>query len=169
MLPELRIDVFGETVVRRRLLRLADRMTDQSEGFREVVRILRGAVEENFRTRGASSGVRWPDLDEQYAARTHRSPSERILRLTERLYGSLVGAAPGASSARGLGGRFIAGAGDHIEEIRPDSLRWGSRVPYGVFHQSTAPRTKIPYRPPVRLQERQKREITKALQRAMMQ
>jgi phage gpG-like protein len=87
MLPELRIDVFGETVVRRRLLRLADRMTDQSEGFREVVRILRGAVEENFRTRGASSGVRWPDLDEQYAARTHRSPSERILRLTERLYG----------------------------------------------------------------------------------
>jgi hypothetical protein len=91
------------------------------------------------------------------------------LRLTERLYGSLVGAAPGASSARGLGGRFIAGAGDHIEEIRPDSLRWGSRVPYGVFHQSTAPRTKIPYRPPVRLQERQKREITKALQRAMMQ
>jgi phage gpG-like protein len=168
-IPEIDVRVFGEMVIRRRLTRLASRMTDQREGFQQVVRILREATAENFRTRGASGGVRWPDLNEEYAARTNRSVGERILRLTERLYGSLVGAAPGATAARGLSGRFIAGGADHIEEITRDSLRWGSRVEYGVYHQSSAPRKVIPYRPPVRLQERQKREIVRALQRAMME
>jgi phage gpG-like protein len=42
-------------------------------------------------------------------------------------------------------------------------------VPYGRFHQSSAPRTKIPYRPPVKLNERRKREIAKAMQRALVE
>jgi phage gpG-like protein len=167
--PMIDVRVFGEVIIRRRLLRLASRLTDQREGFQDVVRVLREATAENFRTRGVSGGVRWPDLNEEYAARTHRSVGQRILRLTERLYGSLVGAGPGSTAARGISGRFVTGASDHIEEITVDSLRWGSSVPYGVYHQSSAPRSKIPYRPPVRLQERQKREIVRALQRAMME
>jgi phage gpG-like protein len=56
-----------------------------------------------------------------------------------------------------------------VEEVGPDRLVWGSRVPYGVYHQSSAPRTKIPYRPPVKLNERRKREIAKAMQRALVE
>jgi phage gpG-like protein len=48
-------------------------------------------------------------------------------------------------------------------------MRWGSRVPYGVYHQSSAPRSKIPYRPPVRLSQRRRQEVVKALQRAIVE
>jgi hypothetical protein len=169
-LLDLDVRVFGETVIRRRYLRLAANASDASEGFRDVVRVLREATEENFATRGVSGGSRWRDLKPATIARKRRLGLDlRILRETGRLYGSLIGAQAGTGRARSdIGGRFIPGAGDHIEEIGPDSLRWGSRVPYGIYHQSNAPRSRIPYRPPVKLNERRKREAAKALQRAML-
>ena len=36
--------------------------------------------------------------------------------------------------------------GEAISEIKPTSLRIGTRVPYGIYHQSDKPRTKIPLR-----------------------
>jgi phage gpG-like protein len=69
--PMIDVRVFGEVIIRRRLLRLASRMTDQREGFQDVVRVLREATAENFRTRGVSGGVRWPDHNEEYSAPTH--------------------------------------------------------------------------------------------------
>jgi phage gpG-like protein len=168
---ELAIRVFGEEIIRRRFLRFARRAEDSSEGFREVVRILRESVVENFATRGVAGGSRWRDLlPATIAAKRRKGLDPRILRATGRLYGSLVG--PEASTGRArhdLSGAFIPGGRDHIEEIGPTSMRWGSRVPYGVFHQSSAPRRVIPYRPPVSLTDRRKREITKALQRSMVE
>lgn len=168
---ELDIRVFGEQIIRRRFLRLADRLADASPGFRQVAAILRDATAENFATRGVSGGSRWRDLKpETIAAKRRKGQDLRILRATGRLYGSLVG--PEASTGRArhdISGAFIPGGRDHVEEIGPDSMRWGSRVPYGVYHQSSAPRRIIPYRPPVRLNERRKREVVKALQRAMVE
>jgi phage gpG-like protein len=161
--------VFGEKIVTRRFVRFQAAALDMSGPLRQVAGILADSTRENFRTRGVSGGSKWRDLNERYAARTGRAPGERILRLTERLYGSLVGAEGATGAARGLSGRFVPGGGEHIEEVTPDSLRWGSSVPYGVYHQSSAPRTKIPYRPPVRLSERHKREVVKVLQRALVE
>lgn len=167
----LHVEVFGETIVRRRFLRFADRAMDMSPAFREVARILRDSTAENFRTRGVSGGSRWRDLKPAtIAAKRRKGHDPRILRATGRLYGSLIGAESATGVARhDLTGRFIPGAKDHVEEVKPDSLRWGSRVEYGVFHQSSAPRRVIPYRPPVRLTERRKREVVKAMQRSLVE
>jgi hypothetical protein len=162
--------VFGEDIVRRRFLRFSRAVSDASGAFGEVAGILSESTKENFDSRGVSGGSRWQDLKPATVARKARLGQDpRILRATGRLYASLVGGDAGTGRARGLGGRFIPGAGDHVEEITPSSLKWGSRVPYGVYHQSSAPRRVIPYRPPVRLNELQRRSVAKALQRAIVE
>ena len=40
-----------------------------------------------------------------------------------------------------------AGSGETIRQINATSMTLGSTVPYGVYHQSTEPRTVMPYRP----------------------
>jgi phage gpG-like protein len=145
--------VFGEEIVNRRLLRFAATTVDASDAFRQIVGILRDATEQNFATRGRSGGSIWRDLSKPYARRTGRRVSERILRLTDRLYDSLVDPTHP----------------EHVEEVGPTQMRWGSRVPYGVYHQSSAPRSRIPYRPPVRLSQRRRQEVVKALQRAIVE
>jgi len=163
---EAEVRVFGEAIVRRRFVRFAQRAVDARPAFRQVVGILRDAVADNFRTRGVAGGSRWRDLAPATRARKRRQGHDpRILRATGRLYNSLVGSGVSQSSM-GVG---VAASVDHIEEISADTLRWGSRVKYGVYHQSSQPRSKIPYRPPVALSQRRKREIAKALQRAIVE
>jgi phage gpG-like protein len=149
---EVDLDVFGETVLRRRLLRFADRGEDMSDAWPEVALTLERAVERNFATRGVAGGHRWPDLDPAYAARTGRAPGESILRLTDRLHGSLVDRVDP----------------EHVYEPGPDGLRWGSRVPYGRYHQSSRPRRVIPFRPPVALDERSARTVVSVLHRRLV-
>jgi phage gpG-like protein len=149
---DVSVQVFGEDVVRRRFLRFADRAEDASEAFRAIVGILERATAANFATRGVAGGSRWRDLKPATRARKRREHLDpRILRATGRLYAS-----------------FFAGP-DHIEEISGDTLRWGSRVGYGKYHQSTRPRRVIPYRPPVRLAEGDKRDVVRELQRAIVE
>jgi phage gpG-like protein len=152
---EVKVSVFGEEILKRRMIRFESGLIDASDALREVVKILRDATAENFATRGVSGGSRWRDLSPAYANRTGRRVNERILRLSDRLFNSLMGVGE-------------PGAGEHVERIGPTSLRWGSRVPYGVYHGSSRPRRVIPYRPPVRLNADRKREIVKVLQAAIV-
>lgn len=145
--------VFGERIVARRFVRFARTAVDASDAFRRIAGILRDATEDNFRTRGVAGGSRWRDLSQPYASRTGRRVDERILRLTDRLYDSLTS----------------EGHAEHVQDIGPTEMRWGSTVPYGKFHQSSRPRRVIPYRPPVRLSQRRRREIAKELQRAIVE
>jgi phage gpG-like protein len=135
--------VFGEDIVRRRFLRFARAVSDASAAFAEIAGLLSEATRENFDTRGVSGGSRWQDLKPATSARKARLGLDpRILRATGRLYASLVGGEGSTGRARG---------------------------PYGVYHQSSAPRRVIPYRPPVRLNELQRRSVAKALQRAIVE
>lgn len=169
--PQIEARVFGEDIVRRRFLRFARAVEDASGAFREVAGILADSTRENFQTRGAAGGSRWRDLAPSTIRRKARLGLDpRILMATGRLYASLVGSEGSTGAARHFAtGRFVGGAGDHVEEITPTSLKWGSRVPYGVYHQSSAPRSRIPYRPPVRLNELRRRQVAKALQRAIVE
>lgn len=147
------IEVFGEPVLRRRLLRMADRMTDAREAFRQVVRILERATRRNFSSRGAYGGSPWPALKPATIARKRRLGQDvRILRATGRLFESLVDSS----------------SSDHVESIGREVLRWGSNVAYGVYHQSRRPRRVIPFRPPVRLPEHDRRSAMRELQRSVM-
>lgn len=147
------IEVHGVPIVRRRLLRFADRAMDATSAWEGVARILRRAVGLNFETYGAYGGSPWRALKPATRARKLREGLDpRILRATGRLFESFVNEA----------------SPDHIYEPGPQEFRWGSRVPYGVYHQSRAPRTKIPYRPPVRLNEVDRRGVVRELQQTMV-
>jgi phage gpG-like protein len=147
------VQVFGEPVIRRRLLRVEHNLLDASEAFARIARILEDAVRKNYYTAGQASGPRWPGLRPATIARKRRLGLDlRILRATHRLMDSLLERTDD----------------EHVEDIGPDSLLWGSTVPYGVYHQSRRPRTVIPFRPPVRLPERHKREAVRELQKFIM-
>lgn len=167
---DLRVEIFGDVVISRRFTRFAENASDQTDTMREVARVLGRATAENFATDGRSGGHPWAPLAASTVARKRRLRLDpRILRATERLYHSLVPAADehGARSTRT--GRFAPGGKDHVENVTRDSLEWGSTVAYGEFHQSRAPRSRLPRRPPVALNGKVKAEITRTVQRGLME
>jgi phage gpG-like protein len=152
------ISLYGETLIRRTLMRWGSG-GDMSQSYREIARMLSDAAERTFLSQGRFGGGSWQRLAESTILRKRRSPdprvranAERIMFATGRLYHSLVDEMNA----------------DHIESIGPDSLRWGSSVPYGVYHHSRAPRSKIPYRPLVKLTPFIRAEIIRELQRSAL-
>lgn len=154
----MRIEVFalGERVFSRDLLRFADNANDLTDQMSEVAVILRQASERQFETEGGYTGEKWPELaDSTQRDRVRHGfpPKHPILVRTHRLMDSLTRAADP----------------EHIEEPSADSLRFGTTVPNAVYHQSSRPRHKIPFRPPVGLTEADKRAIVKTIQAGIMQ
>lgn len=74
----------------------------------------------------------YPDLNSRYKVQKQRAVGfvYPILKLTGRLEGSVT------SDSHP----------DNITRIDPDSLTMGTGVPYGIYHQSDDPRSKIPLR-----------------------
>lgn len=159
------------SVVKRDLLQFGRNLEDVSEGWDEVGDIMRNAVREQFASEGARGGDKWPELAES----------------TKRSRAAMMGLSVRGGGLRDRRGRY-ASAGhpilrvtdelmdsltrkfdpQHVEDASGTSLRFGSTVPYAVFHQSTDPRTRLPRRAPVVLTEGDKRGITKALQKATL-
>lgn len=149
----LRIESYGETVVNRSLLRIAEHFEDPKPALEAVADLLRGDVEEQFDTEGGHASGGWKALSQKRIdekARLGLDP--RILRASGALYESLT---------RKFDPR-------HIERLSGSSLTFGSTVFYGIFHQSSEPRTVIPFRPPIALTEQDKRTMVKAMQRALV-
>lgn len=154
----MRIEVIalGERVFARDLLRFGENAVDLTDQMREVAVLLRQASERQFQTEGAYTGEKWPELalSTQRDRLRHGYPAKHpILVRTHRLIDSLTRSADP----------------DHVEEPSADSLRFGTRVPYAVYHQSSRPRHKIPFRPPVGLTEADKRAIVRVLQAGIME
>lgn len=142
--------------MRRRLLRAADVVSDARPAFRQMVPVLEDAIDQDFETQGVSGGVRWPDLAASTVLRKSRSKDART-----RANASRVLQATGVLRAS-----FKEGAPGHVQKISSTELRWGSSVPYGVYHQSRAPRTVIPHRP-LQLNDLTKRQLVRLLQATM--
>jgi phage gpG-like protein len=168
----IHIEAFGETVVQRDLLRFGHNVVNLKPAMERIGVIMRGAVRQQFLSEGThgsggstfaaaasgatfgSGGVAWEPLAAstvQYKALHGLDP--RILRATTDLYKSLT----------------VKSDAQHIERASEDSLRFGSLVPYAVYHQSSKPRTKIPFRPPVGLSEGDKRAIVAAIHKRAME
>jgi phage gpG-like protein len=167
----IRVAGTNEAIVRRDLLRFGENLTHLRDGFEDVGDIMREAVRQQFATEGRHASGGWPELADSTKANRARelglsvrggalrddrgrfaSAGHPILRVHDDLYNSLVS----KYDKR------------HVERPSDDSLLFGTTVPHAVFHQSTEPRTKIPYRPPVALSQGDKRQITKALQTATL-
>lgn len=143
----------GETIVERRLLRFAENVEHPQAALEVVGDLLRESTQKQFDSEGGYASGGWKDLAQStidQKARLGLDP--HILRATDRLMNSLVH-------------KFDP---DHIEQTSEDTLIFGSLVPYGIYAQSSQPRTKIPFRPPVAITEADKRTMVKRVQQALL-
>lgn len=150
---QLSIKAFGETILERKLTRFSSNLTQPEAALTEVGTMLREIVQQQFATEGGHASGGWPALtEERIAYKAKKGLDPHILRATDRLMNSLID-------------KFDQ---DHIERPSSDALVFGSSVPYGIYHQSSKPRSKIPFRPPVALNESDKRTMVKRVQAALL-
>lgn len=152
------IDVFGTRVVSREILRKGKRVGDPRPLFQSLLDFIRKRVERTFSYQGAFGGKRWAPLKESTVrSKIRRNLSPKILHATHRLRDSLT-----------------QHTEDSIDKVTRKELRYGSKVPYGVFHQSKKPRKQgkdgpiLPRRPPVQFSEATRKELVKRMQRFIM-
>ncbi len=138
--PPLSLTVLGVGQMDRQFSRFEDVVSDYTEPLRGVSELFRKIEEEQFRSSGHG---RWKPLSARTMARK-KGPG--ILRESDALFESLT--RPG---------------GDYAEHISKTEGRFGTLVPYGIFHQLGTSR--MPARPPIDLREEDKRAITRLIQR----
>lgn len=148
----LELNVLGDEVIGRKLLRFAEGVEDARPAFGRMMRMFEAAALAQFQTEGRAGGEKWPPLAES----TLRSkPSGlSILERSGRMLNSLV-----------EGG--VASSGDAVRFVGRQEMRWGTKVPYAAFHQKGTSR--MPRRRVVALPELVKRRAVRELQRALVE
>jgi phage gpG-like protein len=77
-----------------------------------------------FASQGARIGQNWKPLSPAYAKwKAVKYPGQPILRASDRMFGSLLGA-----------------NGEAVEDVQRQSLAYGTRTPYAKYHQRGTPR-----------------------------
>lgn len=98
---------------------MRERLRDLRPAWRAVLTYLRGATKDQFRTEGGRGGARWKPLNPQYEKfKKVQYPGQPILRASDKLFGSLM------DKTR-----------DSILATTKTELRYGTRRPYGRYHQ----------------------------------
>lgn len=129
--------VEGEVVVDRMLQGIADRMTDLSPAWPKVIETLQEIFARAFATEGGSTGSAWPQLAPRTQADRRRqgfAPAHPILQCTGKLSRALT-----------------TGEGAYFRTTPTifEYLLSQQEVGYFPYHQSRAPRSRIPRRAPV--------------------
>ena len=135
----------GEEVIVRKLEGLADRLSDMTPAWPAVLSVFRGIMRQAFASEGASTGVKWPELAESTAREREREgfPGRHpILARTHTLERALT--SEGGASVVVMMPRYFAIAVD---------------LDYFKYHQSRAPRSKIPRRAPINLTQDNKTQL----------
>lgn len=147
----IELAIYGDTLVSRKLDRIATDAVKARPAFRAVSDDLRGYERRLFDTRGESGGVPWaPDMPSTRAFKAARGLDPRVLHATKALRRSLTNKSDPMH-----------------EEVATDAfLLFGSRVGYGGFHQQGT--RKMVRRRPLQLTEPQRRAIVKRLQTYVM-
>jgi phage gpG-like protein len=120
----------GEVVYEREIRSMSERAANADIVLHEIGRDMRSQIALQFSTQGSHGGEPWEPLAESTIKRKmaliakrkvingHIAKSLQILRLTDRLMNSLVRPGP-----------------EHVEQVIDHTLFFGTRVPYGEFHQ----------------------------------
>lgn len=113
---------------RAAIKKAGDSVSDLRFAYAEIARDWMRSNKAQFTLKG--SGL-YPPLSPAYAARKRiKFPGASILVATGRLRDSVT----------------VRGHRDNIVQVGKKTLVMGSRTPYGIFHQSDAPRKKLPLR-----------------------
>ncbi len=150
-----RLEVAGESLMDRGIGRFADGVSDYRPIWPVIEDDFYAHMAERFKSEGAKGGgERWQELSAEYAGwKEARFPGKPILQRSGDLMRSLTsGNDPNAVKR---------------EERR--TLTLGSKVPYGIYHQSPAPRRRLPRRPPMLVDAAFKRGVMRHLQAYVVQ
>ena len=111
--------------------KITRRTADLRPIFQVSTKDLRRDLAEVFRTQGAVMGERWVGL-------TNSTKKARIK----------AGFKPAPILVRtGVLRRSLLGGAGNVNIMLPTTWKYGTDISYAIYHQSTAPRKKIPRRP----------------------
>lgn len=97
----------------------SERLRDLSPGWRSVLAYMQRQTAAQFDSQGGRSGDGWEPLTARYERRKSRAfPGQPILRASDRLFRSVT-----------------TQTADAVQDIAPRVLLYGTRVPYGRYHQ----------------------------------
>lgn len=149
-----RMEVAGEAVLDRGIARFSDGVGDYRPIWPVIADEWYAQVKDQFKSEGAEGGEKWPELTAEYAGwKEVHFPGKPILQRTGDLESSLTsGKDPNAVKVEGR-----------------KSLTLGSKVAYGIYHQSPGPRKRLPRRPPIMLPESFKRTTMHHIQTYLVQ
>lgn len=147
----LTIEAFGEQELARKILRFSDRAGDMRGGFDRVHQAWLRDEDKLFQTQG--NGTWAPLAPSTVERKAAMGLDPRIMFATHDLYNSLA----------------KADDPNHIYETKPQEMFIGTRVPYGIYHHSRQPRSRLPRRPLVMLDEGTKRYWLTLLQRWLVE
>ena len=141
-------EVAGDRQIDREILRWGERAGDATPAFQAIGELLIGETKVQFDTEGRHASGGWKPLKRAtVASKQRRGLRLSVLQSTGSLMDSLT----------------KRGDSNMILETSPTELTFGSRVPYGGFHQTGTRR--MPARKPLELTEATRRTSVKILQR----
>jgi hypothetical protein len=160
----LSFEVFGETQIRRELLRFASRTTDAMPAFEAILGQMEKDEADLFESEGQTGAHgHWaPIKPETLAAKEAQGLRPETLIATGALVSSLTGdEGPGVGS----GGETLTQYGG-IRIPSPQGLVFGTQVPYAVHHYTGT--VHMPRRRPIDFNEGNRRKYVKTLQEYMV-
>lgn len=137
---EIRAEGFEPLV--ERLALSSSRLQNLAPALNITANLLEAHVSNVWATRGAAAGKAWQRL------------APRTVKARENRRGYYGRRSPKGAGAEGpilrwsgrLERSFKRGGVAHLRHVSASSLRWGSGVRYGVFHDSPEPRSHLPRR-----------------------
>ena len=141
----------GQTLIDRELLRVGAYASDASPAFHAIADMMRDETREQFSTQGAHASGGWRPLKPATVRAKQRAGMRpQILQRTGSLLDSLT----------------VEDDGNQVLQVRPDSLTFGSKLPYSGYHQRGT--RHMPRRAPLAFTEPAKRAMVKVLQRYIL-
>lgn len=143
------LEMFGETEMDRELLGFSERARNMRPVWSEIHQDFMDIERFQFESQGSLSGGWAPLKQSTINAKERAGFDTRIMFRTGALFDSLT----------------ESGDENHVVHITADTLRIGSSVGYGVYHQSRAERKHLVRRPLVVLTPAVKKAWVKMIQR----
>lgn len=143
-------EISGDKLIEREILRVGAHARDARPAFAVIADFMMGETRRQFDSQGAYASGGWKPLKPATVrAKARRGLDPRILHATGALRRSLT----------------RRGDTNQLLELRPDEMRFGSRLVYAAAHQRPRPTSPLPQRRPLEFTERAKRQIIRTLQR----
>lgn len=146
----LSFEIEGQEQFNRSFSRFGENLKDLRQIWPAVIVELRTIVKEQFNGRGVGPSGQWKPLSDAYRKwKEKKFPGQPLLVRTGDTIQSLT-----------------TNTAQTINQSLPDSLTFGTRLNYPVFHQRGGKR--LPRRPIFDLSEQSKTRLVKAIQRRLV-